>query len=167
MFPEAVDWLEKKIGVKRYKIRYADRFNLELLSRVIDTGKPVYISCDRIDYTDEVKLTTMLSELTGSVEWDETHPINTVHCVPKYPPMLTDITLPTFMDGYSNHYPSAHIPFAAVVEAASSDSEFYLEVHVKRDNTHPIDDAVSLPMSEFAALCKCVRDIELIKKKSK
>lgn len=45
MYPGAVDILEE-IGVNYYKIRFGDRYNFELLSKVYKTKKPVFISTD-------------------------------------------------------------------------------------------------------------------------
>jgi sialic acid synthase SpsE len=87
MFPEAVDWLEE-VGVKRYKIRYADRDNHRLVGRVLLTGK--------------------ITHTSGK----------DVYCVPKYPPSLAEIHVPDPCHGYSNHYPGMAPALLAVARGA-------------------------------------------------
>ena len=145
MYLEAVKILEK-IGVKRYKIRYADRFNNDLLAAVNATGKPVMVSCD-MDFVDHLP-----------ANWNSDN-IN-MYCIPEYPPTpdkfkQTFQLMPAFFRGYSNHYPSIIPPLIAAARGAE-----VIEVHVKLDRTHPLDDAVSIDMTELAELCRLVRQME-------
>jgi sialic acid synthase SpsE len=139
MFPEAVDWLND-IGVKRFKIRYADRCNTQLLKKTLGTGKQVIISCDG-------------SFPNGKLGYGK---ILLMYCIPEYPPKT--ITLPqTFrvFTGYSNHYPSIVPPLAAAARGAK-----ILEVHVKQKGTEPIDGVVSITFEELTELVRLVREME-------
>ena len=145
MYLEAVEMLERT-RVKRYKIRYADRFNNDLLAAVNATGKPVMISCD-MDFVDH------LPENWNS---DNIH----MYCIPEYPPTLDKFKqafqlMPAFFKGYSNHFPSIIPPLMTVSRGAE-----VIEVHVKLNGTHPLDDAVSIDMTELAELCRLVREME-------
>lgn len=152
MYPEAVDMLEA-VGVKRYKIRYADRCNKALISRVVktDKSKPIFLSMDD-EYMDQ--------DYFDEEDFERLH---FVYCVPEYPPERVD--LPVFCDepyvGYSNHYPSISVPLAAAARGAE-----YIEVHVKQDKYpkgyKPIDDAVSLTFSDLKELVRLTREIEKV-----
>lgn len=152
MYPEAVDMLEK-VGVKRYKIRYADRCNKTLISRIVktDISKPIFLSCDD-EYMDQ-----------DYFDREEFERLRFVYCVPEYPPKRVE--LPVFCDepydGYSNHYPSISVPLAAAARGAE-----YIEVHVKQDKYpkgyKPIDDAVSLTFSDLKELIRLTREIEKV-----
>ena len=123
MYPESVAMLDPY--VKRWKVRYKDRENLEILDAIEKTGKPALISGGN------------------------------VFCIPEYPPGKQSIP-PCDLDekgyvGYSSHIPCWKDP------TVLGDIK-YLEVHVKRDhypdNYCPIDNAVSITMSELAELCR-------------
>lgn len=155
MYPEAVDMLEN-VGVKRYKIRYADRNNEELISKANQTGKEILLSCDTT-YLDNMPLDALHSDFD---KW------TFVFCVPEYPPKT--IELPNrfgkYYDkfgGYSNHFPSISVPLAAAARGAE-----YIEVHVKQDKYckgfKPIDDAVSITFSELKELVRLTREIEKV-----
>lgn len=158
-YPEAVDMLESIGGINRYKIRFADRHNMTLISKIISTEKPFLISCD-----DEYVNTSAPQEI-----WDEDPDKRKfVYCVPEYPPKTVKLpaTFRKFLslfNGYSNHYPSISIPLAA----AARDAE-YVEVHVKKskypDGYRPIDDAVSITFSQLEELVILIREIESVVK---
>lgn len=148
MYVGAVNILEE-IGVKRYKVRYADRHNEELLQKVISTSKQVMISCD-----ENYHRLTVIGNIHNNLSY--------MFCIPKYPPELDDfINVPyrfsihTFT-GYSNHYPSI-IPALIAVSRGCQ----ILEMHVKRDGTEPIDNAVSITFEQFRELVKIVREMEI------
>lgn len=150
MFPEAVDWLEA-IKVKRYKIRYADNKNVELIDKVTKTNKPMMISCDGDALIDE-RLHDLLIK----------HRTIWMYCVPEYPP--SKAVVPGGFDifkGYSSHYPSIIVPLVAAARGAQ-----YIEVHVKMDRYDPpwtpIDDAVSITFPQLGELVKYVREVEKI-----
>lgn len=149
-FPEAVDWLEDA-GVKRYKIRYADRYNSELIKRIKSTGELYVMSCDG-EY--------LMTEQADDVRSDPRCVF--AFCIPEYPPKTTIV--PGGFDifyGYSSHYPSIVPPLVAAARGCQ-----YLEVHVKENKYSggykPIDDAVSITFSQLAVLCGFVREIEKI-----
>lgn len=135
MFREAVDWLDPLVS--KFKVRYADRMNLELINYILYKNKPVYISTDKLlPYSHD----------------------DFIYCVPKYPPELSDIKLPRFrcvcgngysrFTGYSNHYPHPELAMIALSRGAR-----YVEVHVKSSNTC-IDHAVSLSFDQLGVLCR-------------
>ncbi len=155
MYPGAVDMLEA-VGVKRYKIRYADNRNSELIAAIKNTGKPYLISCDCGYF--ENPLPEVISD-------DHERPLF-VYCVPEYPPekvMLpsTFSLFDTLFKGYSNHYPSIAVPLAAAARGAK-----YIEVHVKQDKYpegyRPIDDAVSITFSQLKEFVRLTREIEKV-----
>jgi Sialic acid synthase len=147
---DLVDLLEQ-IHVDWYKVRYADRCNTELLEAVQATGKPIIVSCGW-DYTSKKPL----------VVSDNRFQFTFMYCFPEYPPnprkfadMLYTFTASPFK-GYSNHYPSIIPPLMAVARGAE-----IIEVHVKLNKTHPIDDAVSIDMIRLTELCRLVRQMEV------
>lgn len=155
MYPEAVGMLEA-IGVKRYKIRYADRCYTDLINTVVKTNKKVLFSCDNV-YLDNMDLEVWHDDY---LNW------TFVYCVPEYPPKTVDLPekfrkYEGQFGGYSNHYPSISIPLAAAARGAE-----YIEVHVKQDkypkDYKPIDDAVSITFSELKELVKLTREIEKV-----
>lgn len=144
-FLEAVDWLEEA-SVKRYKIRYTDRHNPELLERIKSTGKPYIVSCD--------------DPLKDIYEIDQNGIL--AFCIPLYPPPI--MIVPKGFElyhGYSSHYPSIVPPLVAASRGCA-----YLEVHLKVDKYSggykPIDDAASITFSQLAELCRLVREIEKV-----
>ena len=156
MYPEAVDMLEK-ISVKRYKIRYADRYNNDLINAVLKTNKKILLSCDK------AYLNHLMYEKGSEVEFNPAR-IDYIYCIPEYPPQ--EIPLPSdfsdsLFEGYSNHYPSISAPLAAAARGAE-----YIEVHVKKSKSHdsytPIDDAVSITFTELEELVKMIREIEKV-----
>ena len=149
MYLEAVDMLEA-VGVKQYKIRYADRYNIKLLEAVQATGKPIILSCDWNFVVNKPPIVK-----------NNQDKFTLIYCIPEYPPDIakfkespaTYTTCP--LKGYSNHYPSIMPPLMTAVRGAE-----IIEVHVKLNGTHPIDDAVSIDMTELAELCRMVRKLE-------
>lgn len=142
MFIEAVDWLNE-IAVCRFKIRYVDRDNKELITKAINTEKQVIVSCDFVD---------------PNRAWTFIDNVSLMYCIPEYPPKR--VVLPqTFrvFTGYSNHYPSIVPPLAAAARGAQ-----ILEVHVKQKGTEPIDGAVSITFEELTELVRLVRVMEQV-----
>jgi hypothetical protein len=124
-YSEAIPVLDPYVN--RWKIRYKDRENEAIIAPCRATGKPMLISGKN------------------------------VYCVPEYPPGIehTFISQKDLEDGGFNGY-SSHIP--KIPDITPKDFFEYLEVHVKRDhypdNYCPIDNAVSITMSELKELCK-------------
>lgn len=160
MFVEAVDWLED-IGVKRYKIRCADQYNMDLIHKIVKTNKPFIMSVDK-DYSTTRDLMMNSNRLLA-------------FCNPEYPP--SKIIMPHIFNtfsGFSSHYTTLTPPIVAAARGCE-----YIEVHVKLDkyspkistdlskkldkhqeSWKPIDDAVSINMSQLSLLCKIIRKIE-------
>jgi hypothetical protein len=131
-YPEAVAMLDPY--VKRWKVRYADRMNHDILQKCIDTGKEI-----------------LCSEQSPKVHGQ----IKSLYCCPEYPPNR-EITYGDVngFDGYSCHIPCWRKP-----EDLLGTGLKYLEVHVRLDHYEPphycpIDTAVSITMSELAELCR-------------
>lgn len=133
MFLEAVDWCEG-IGVSMYKIRYKDRENMELIEKVLDTGKPCFISID------------FIPQLKGKQ-------IRYLYCIPKYPATREDYGLPSdfwwnYM-GISDHTPDTKLLkdmlFHRTVE--------YFEKHVKLDDDC-LESAWSITFEQLVEVLK-------------
>ena len=142
-FIDAVDWLNE-IGVEKFKIRYADRDNTQLINKALDTGKQVIVSCDFVNPNNRV--------------WSSLDNIHMMYCIPEYPPkfaVLPDV-FSTF-EGYSNHFPLVSPPLLAAARGAE-----IIEVHVKQGGTTPIDDAVSITFDELSELVRLVREMERV-----
>jgi sialic acid synthase SpsE len=116
------------------KIRYADRYNEELVDTVLETGKEVHLSCDQQYVNDPVT-----AEVVANPR------VSLLYCVPEYPPTEPPVwpDFYTKFAGFSSHYPDLMVPYIAWREGAR-----ILEVHVKfpgySSEWVPIDGAVSL-----------------------
>ncbi len=160
MYLEAVDMLEE-IGVTWYKIRYADKDNESLITKVLNTGKEVLLSCD-IKY-----ITRLENDHEPRFLWLSFKKPHFIYCIPEYPPETVDlpknflVTHQSIWYGYSNHYPSIIAPLVAAARGAE-----YIEVHVKQDRYHkgyrPIDDAVSITFSNLKILVRLIREMERV-----
>lgn len=146
--PELVKDLEK-IELERYKIREADSQNRELIDRVLQTGKPVFISTQKIP----LELTYMY------------HPrITWMYCCPRYPPLDEDIDLNyvTAFHGFSDHTTGITAPIGAAAIALSKAIEpFVIEKHVTLDHEiDNLDKAVSVDFKELEDLVNHIRRLE-------
>ena len=133
--------------VRRWKIRARDSENLELINAALDTGKEVFIST--WEYTCDFNLL-----YNPGITW--------MFTVPKYPASPEDFntSLIRGFKGYSNHVPGIAASIASAVIARDFNLErWVIEVHVKLDDTKPVDDAVSLTFRELKELRRCVDDI--------
>jgi sialic acid synthase SpsE len=135
------------MGCPLIKIRYADRCNLELVSRALEVGVPVIVSADRHYNTcfggSQIKL---------------------LYCVPKYPAAPEDYhILPE--DFSTGAYPGA-IRFAGVSDhtkdfevmqrALECGAEFY-EAHMMLANTRPVEEQWSKTFDEVRAFLQTTR----------
>lgn len=117
--------------VKRWKIRYADNKNKELIEKCVSTGKPVYVSMSRYDDVN----------IKG---------IKKIYCISKYPTSFGELNFDMIkiMDGYSNHCLDITALFRAVRYGAE-----YIEFHIQDNPSEfSIDSKVSLnyeQMQEF------------------
>lgn len=149
MYPDAVEMLNPY--VKKWKVRFADRHNMEIQDRCKSTGKDILIS------TDDA--------------FESNYPYKCLYCVPEYPPekdgdgncgefwkLAPGVYPHKGFDGFSCHYPCIDIP----INIWKSNPKLkYLEVHIKRDSYPdgycPIDNDVSITISELAKLVKTIR----------
>lgn len=148
--------------VHRWKIRYKDRHNKELSYALWYDKRQVLVSCDSI--TDSLFFNKIGSTVANEF-------VVAMACVPEYPPKEV-VMPPVFagrLVGFSSHYPDPAVPLMAAARGAK-----YIEVHVKLDRYDtpgeqflqsghpytPIDDAVSLPMSDFVTLVNDIRQFE-------
>ncbi len=152
MYPKAFDTIEKiGVPVDFIKIRHKDHQNGHIT-------RPSVKYCDKYD----VPLLVSTDRYIKEVDYYNYNLYNTKHvkylyCIPEYPPELKNIGSANLwkerFEGYSNHYPSKYLPMIAV----SRNIEF-VEIHVKLENTLPIDWAVSLGFSDLGEICN-LRDI--------
>jgi len=153
MYLGAAEMLEM-INVTRYKIREADCENIALFDVIINTGKQVIISSNQIPFN----LSLLIREEKLRPNLDFVH----MYCIPKYPPKPLDFHGSPILYckegyyGYSNHYPT---PEACIIAAARGCKFF--EMHVKLNNTIPLDDAVSLTFEELADTIIKIKQISL------
>lgn len=138
MYPESISWLAPLL--KRFKVRYADRSDGKLWSELqkYRGNKHVLVSVDQpIDH----KLTVT----------------KTLYCVPEYPPKNPPSAEFWMYDGFSSHYPQWQVP-ATIARTYGLE---YLEVHVMldeyADDWAPIDEAVSLKITDLKKLVKEVK----------
>ena len=110
-YPEAIPMCER-IGVKYYKVRYADRDNHHIMGKVIDTGKPWFRSCNGDDY-----FTMNMNVINLFCRAD--YPAELIH----YP-----MILPRAFKGYSDHTPSLTLLKHCIL------NDYDIEIHVKEDD---------------------------------
>jgi hypothetical protein len=122
MYPEAVEMLNPY--VKRWKIRYFDRRNEEILSVCKATEKEMLVSGKNM------------------------------YCVPEYPPIRAPIDkIPEGFCGVSSHYPDSNVvekwarQGLEYLEVHVKRDEYY-------PSWCPRDNYVSITMSELAELCR-------------
>jgi len=125
------------------KVRYADRYNEELIDVALETRKEVHLSCDHRYINDPA---------TGEIVANPR--VDLLYCIPEYPPTVP----PDFPDffcqkfaGFSSHYPDLMVPYIAWRAGAR-----ILEVHVKLPKYPPewvpIDNTVSLSTRNLKTL---------------
>ena len=140
MHIEAVDWITD-MKCPFVKIRYADRYNTELVNRALEVGVPVLISTDRhyiAHYRDpQIKL---------------------LYCISQYPASPDDYTfLPE--DFSTGAYPGApvfagvsdHIKGIEIMVQSFWCGADFCEVHVMIEGTEPIESAWSKTFEEVRA----------------
>jgi sialic acid synthase SpsE len=133
MFPEAVDWIID-MGCPLIKIRFADRYNIELVNRAKETGKPVLMSVDR-DFKD-LYLASHAQTMF-------------MYCVPKYPADVRDYVLsPIDFSARLFAGVSDHTKGTAVMARALECGAAFCEVHVMLEGTHPIEEQWSKTFDE-------------------
>jgi sialic acid synthase SpsE len=145
-YPQAVTIISPH--VKRWKIQFSDRNNVDLHYALCQDPRSVLVSCS--NKRDSIFLRRPLGR-TNTI-W--------MFCVSQYPPQ--GVIWPRsfgYKSGFSSHYTDPGVPLRAVKKGAS-----YVEVHVKLDEYPggwlPIEDVVSLDMTTLAQLIKSIRAYE-------
>ena len=137
MYIKAIDICEQ-IGVSYYKIRYKDRYNLEIVRKILDTNKPFFISFDQDDFH-------LACINRFPKQMFEGMPLL---CVPKYPASFEDYNgIITF--GYSDHTPDFRL-----LKYAKNNNALWFEKHMKLEGTEPLEDKWSISFKELEEVLK-------------
>lgn len=138
MYPKAVEMCAPYVDM--WKIRFADNNNWDIINKCMETDKDIFISCAPKPMKDLDK-------------------VKSLYCIPEYPPKHNANNFPyKWWEGFNGY--SCHIPdLKHIIGAVKYGGLEYLEVHVKRDSYgddsySPIDNNVSITMSELKQLCK-------------
>jgi len=152
---ESLKFLVKECGIKRVKIGSDDLLNRPLVQAAYDTGLPVILSTGMATF-DDIDEALIGAGTTGAV--------TLLHCVSLYPCPSDKVNLRAMETmrkrygwdniGYSDHTVGTLAPVAAAVLRAT-----VIEKHIRLPNTKPIDDAVSISPSQFAAMVKEIRAV--------
>lgn len=126
MYPEAVVMLDPY--VKRWKVRYADQENEDILTPCRATGKQMLISGKNL------------------------------FCIPEYPPDDMDYTKLKGLDGFSSHFPNTVVMETAILIHNLPYLEVHVRLDKYEPHYCPIDTAVSITMSELAELCRRLKE---------
>ncbi len=154
----AVEFLEK-FNVCAYKIASPEITDLPLLEKVASTGKPVIVSTGLATHADiELALTTLRS--AGAQD------IVLLKCTTAYPTPFEDLNLKSMEKlrdefkvqvGLSDHSLGVVAPIMAVSYGA-----VLIEKHIKLDDgDHTVDGHFSTGVSEFAHMCKSLKEAHL------
>jgi len=120
--PDLVDLINPYVS--RYKIRYADRNNRELIYKVRMQNKPIIMSTNQLE------------------NW-----AICLYCIPNYPTKLKEINFSIMrkFDGFSNHCPSIY----AAIWALQENLKIY-EFHITESHKKPyIDNIVSYDYNQL------------------
>jgi sialic acid synthase SpsE len=150
--PKHVDSLET-ISLEHYKIRQADSENTELIDRILQTNRTVFISC--------VKRTLEPYYLFNpKIKW-------LLCCTPKYPTSIEEVQfsrIPAF-HGISDHTQDTITAFTAAVlwlyEYCETEQEYYIEKHVRLDGDEDcLEKEWSVTFSQIANLTSKLNMLE-------
>jgi len=134
----AVDFLNPYM--KRWKIRYRDRNKIELMSAMLDTKKPIYISTNKPEYFG-----------------DDVHPL---YCINKYPTPTNEVNIDEMRKyyGYSCHT----VNEAHLEKVIKEVKPKYLELHITPDINDPmvVDNIVSYDLNVLKLLVSKIRKWE-------
>ena len=144
-------------GVSGLKIASADLTNNDLLVAAAKSGKPLFVSTG-MSTNEEIKQ-------ASQILLDNYATFSLLHCNSTYPAPFSDIHL-LYMDvlkelslgpvGYSGHERGYEVCIAAVARGAK-----IIEKHFTLDRSMQGNDhRVSLLPSEFAAMTRCIRNVE-------
>ena len=144
----AVDFLEK-LNVPAYKIASAELIDLNLITRVCETKKPIILSTGMANLGEIEESVNLLNKY--SVEYA------LLHCISGYPTEVEELNLTTLCNlkstfntivGFSDHTKGTIAPLVAVSLGAN-----IIEKHVtlSKDDT-TVDSEFSISMKEFEIL---------------
>lgn len=151
----AVDLLEE-VGVGAYKVASMDLTNNVLLSRIAETGKPVFMSTGMAN----------LSEISSALDFMNSKGVSEItllHCLSKYPAEAGQLNLEAIellreafgvTVGYSDHYPGNRACLAAAMLGAT-----VIETHFTLDSGKEGGDHSH--SNDPASLKQLVQDIRL------
>jgi len=152
----SVDFLEE-LGLPAYKIGSPDMTNFILLERVMETGKPIFISTGMAEENEIERTTQFLSNN------DATYGL--LHCRSTYPAPFHNLNL-SYMEELAARYDvpvgySGHERGIAVSEAAVALGADIVERHFTLDRTmEGPDHAASLEPTGLRKLVRDIRNIE-------
>ncbi|GAB5380735.1 MAG: N-acetylneuraminate synthase [Aliiglaciecola sp.] len=182
---ESLEFLIKKLGIKRLKIASGELTNLPFILEHAKSGLDVIVSTGMATIAEIEQALEVLA--FGYISSDEVLPsldafaaaytcsagqkalrekVTILHCTTEYPAPIEHINL-NAMDtiaqsfklsvGYSDHSLGTTIPIAAVTKGAQ-----VLEKHFTLDKTMDgPDHKASLEPNEFKAMSRAIRDVEL------
>lgn len=136
---ERVGWCEN-IGVNYIKVRHKDNSNRELYNSIKKTKKFTFISIN--EYNDLWQ--NFIDYKRGIF----------LYVIPKYPAKIEDYLIPhKLIHNYQGI--SDHTPDTRLLKLCKAFKEIeYFEIHVKLDNTEPLEDKWSVSFSELAEVLK-------------
>ena len=148
--PEDVDFLEE-IGCPAYKIASPEITHMELIRRVVKTGKPIFLSTGMAN----------LYEVDDAIEASGTRPLVIMHCVSGYPTpteranlsgigRLNNFAAGERMVGFSDHTRGHIAAVAAVALGAVA-----IEKHIGYSES--LDGCFATRPEEFASFVTAVR----------
>ena len=144
-------------GIPAYKIASADLTNHELLFKVAETGKPMFISTGMSSEQEVIEAIQLLEDSGANyilLHCNSTYPTPYKDIQLKYMPKLGEMSGGLF--GYSGHERGIHIPVAAVAMGAK-----VIEKHFTVDKSMEGNDhKVSLLPEELSEMVKQIRQIE-------
>lgn len=134
MYPSAIEWLENKIGVNYYKIRFADCQNEQIIKKIEKTKKPFFLSTN---FKKKV-----ISKSPNKI---------ILYCSPHYPslPYSYNIYFNDKLYLNKNTGISSHCKGLKLLRKALEYNVSYFEVHLMLDDTHPIEEKWSLSFKEL------------------
>ena len=135
----AVNFLEDKIH--KWKIRYKDQYNLELIDAVLRQNE-----------------TTFISVVDNLINKNKN--IKSLYCIPKYPHLIHEVDwtrMKTF-DGWSCHVAS----FRALESAVHLGME-YLEIHITPDKWNPrvVDNPLAFGLNDLSYIVDKLKAIKI------
>ncbi len=155
--PKIVNFLETLSGINAYKLASMDLNNLELISSLSKTTKPIILSTGM----------GSLNEISGAKSAFQDNDISILHCVSDYPldPINASLqnikilsnTYPNIKIGFSDHSLGKELAISAVTLGAK-----IIEKHftLDRDDKDSAEHHFSMLPDEFSQMVKWIRVIE-------